>query len=74
MCFSMLQRLQMPRNMKDFNTGVQGRVLGHNVGDRLSSFIIFYSAHCDSMHHDHEAAALDACSASYSSYPYGVLL
>jgi hypothetical protein len=48
--------------------------LGHNVGDRLSSFIIFYSAHCDSMHHDHEAAALDACSASYSSYPYGVLL
>jgi hypothetical protein len=74
MSLSMFQSLQTPGNMKDFHAGFQGRVLELNVGDRLSLFLLIYPAHFDSMHHDIESAALEACSASYRRCPYYVLL
>jgi hypothetical protein len=55
---------QTPGKMKDFDSGLQGTVLGHNVGNRLRLFILVHPAHFDSMGHDHEFMALDKCSAT----------
>jgi hypothetical protein len=69
MCFAMLQHLDTPGYTTNFNSGLQGRVLGCNVGNGLSLFILVLPAQFHSMGHDHETMALNTFTASDGSRP-----
>ncbi len=74
MRFATLQRLDTPGYMKNFNSGLQGRVLGCNVGNRLSMCILVHPAQFHSMGHDHESKALNTFTASDGRHPCRVFL
>ncbi len=74
MCFAMLQRLQALGDTKNFDSRLVGRVLGLNVGDRLSLFLLVNPAYFDTMGHHHEPVALNTRLASNDSCPCSVLL
>jgi hypothetical protein len=74
MHFATLQCLDTPGYTKYFNSGLQGSVLGCNVGNGLSLFILVHPAQFYSMGHDHESMALNTLTTSDSSCPCRVFL
>jgi hypothetical protein len=74
MRFATLQCLDMTGYTKNFDSGLQGRVLGCNVENGLSLFILVHSAQFHSMGHDHESMALNTFTASNGSRPCRVFL
>jgi hypothetical protein len=74
MLFTTLQHLHMPVNTKDYDFGPNKWVLGLNVGDRLSLFLLVNLAHFDSIGHGHEPVALKVHFASNDSHPCCVML
>jgi hypothetical protein len=74
MRFATLHRLDTPGFTKNFNSGLQEWVLGCNVGNGLSLFILVHPAQLHSMGHDHESMALNRFNASNGSCPCRVFL
>ncbi len=74
MRFATLQHLDTPGNTKNINSGLQGRILGCNIGNGLYLFILVNPAQFYSMGHDHEFMALNTFTASDGSCPCRVFL
>jgi hypothetical protein len=70
---AMLLHLETPGNTNNFHSRLEEWVLGLYVRNGCSLFILINPANFDSMSHDHEPMAFNACSVSKNPPPCLVL-